>query len=70
MPILNENLEWTTLAVNPDLANAFRHMPTKVLLPVNTCLCRFVTTESQKENIPGTNVLAGAWWSDGAQRGR
>jgi hypothetical protein len=61
--ILNEDLEWNTIAADHDVRDAFRGTPTKVLLPKGKYLCRFITPEV-KDRVRGNNIFLSPWWSD------
>lgn len=61
---LNQNLEWKQISANPDIRAAFRGTPSKTLLPAGQMLCRFITTESRKTRVPGTNTFLSPWWMD------
>jgi hypothetical protein len=62
--ILNQQLEWNDTAISPDTRLAFRGNPVKVLLQPGAMLCRFITTESKKKNIPGNETFKSPWWMD------
>jgi hypothetical protein len=62
--VLNQHLEWNKIAANPDVKRAFRGDPAKVLIAPHTMLCRFITAESEKKHIPGTQIFFSPWWTD------
>jgi hypothetical protein len=64
MTILNQELEWREIALDPNTRDAFRDPPSKTLLDPGTMLCRFITTESKKRNIRGNETFRSAWWLD------
>lgn len=64
MSILNEGLDWSTFAEKASLRDAFRGTPKKILIPSGDCLCRFITTESEKKGIRGNEIFLSPWWSD------
>jgi hypothetical protein len=62
--VLNQEIEWTTIAVNQDILHAFQGIASKTLLSPGTMLCRFITCESKKRNIPGNETFKSPWWLD------
>ena len=62
--ILNQDLDWDTIAVNLDVKRAFRGTPAKTLIAPHRMLCRFITAESEKKKIPGTQIFFSPWWTD------
>ena len=65
MAILNENLDWHSIAAShPDVGRAFRGTPEKTLIATNEMLCRFITTESKRKGIPGNHVFFSPWWME------
>jgi hypothetical protein len=66
MMVLNEELDWRTLSMDPDTTRGFRGTPVKVLLDPGKTLCRFITTESKMKGIPGNHTFKSSWWLDWA----
>jgi hypothetical protein len=65
MAILNDELKWSSIAAaRPGVSMAFRGTPEKTLLALNTMLCRFITTESKRNGIPGNHVFFSPWWME------
>lgn len=65
MPILNENLDWNQIVKNNvNAQQAFLRTPVKTLLSQNQMLCRFITTQLNKENIRDSGIFSSPWWTD------
>ncbi len=64
MTILNQDIEWRELAVNPDIRDAFRGTPTKTLLDPGVMLCRFITCAQKEKKIKGNQIFGAEWWLD------
>jgi len=64
MSILNQDLDWSQIALNPGVRRAFRGAPVKTQIPVGAMLCRFITTESKKKGIRGNEIFFSPWWMD------
>jgi hypothetical protein len=62
MTILNEGLEWREIALQTELERAFRGTPVKTLFSPGALLCRFITTESEKNKIRGNEIFKSPWW--------
>lgn len=67
MPILNEQLNWSDISKIPDVRQAFRGAPEKVLLAKESLLCRFITTAkntSKDEMDRSSSIFCSPWWTD------
>lgn len=64
MKILNEELDWSEIALNPDVRLAFLGEPKKTLVKPGGMLSRFITTESSKKDVRGTHIFFSPWWTD------
>jgi hypothetical protein len=62
MTVLNQEMEWSAIRVDPEIRLAFTGTPNKVLLNPGTMLCRFITCESKAKKIPGNQTFRSPWW--------